>query len=148
MNLYEELKIRIANKEYSMSECVDMLNAYLLKKQLTTEEYKELMDLAIVNRDIENEYPELKEQVLALGAEMEGIKTRLDVLENKKPSGEVPEWQKWNGLPHGVGGVGIYMKGERVKRNGQIYESGIDHNTYDPAEFGIGEPIWRKVTSE
>ena len=57
MNLYEELKIRIANKEYSMSECVDMLNAYLLKKQLTTEEYKELMDLAIVNRDIENEYP-------------------------------------------------------------------------------------------
>lgn len=145
MNLFEELKIRIANKEYSMSECVDMLNAYLMKKQITTDEYKELIDLSIANRDIENEYPELKEQVLALGTEIEEIKKRLDTLEQKEPSQEVQEWQKWNGLPYGVGGVGIYMKGERVKRNGQIYESGIDHNTYDPAEFGIGEPIWKKV---
>ena len=145
MNLFEELKIRIANKEYSMSECVDMLNAYLMKKQITTDEYKELMDLAIANRDIENEYPELKEQVLALGTEIEEIKKRLDTLEQKEPSQEVQEWQKWNGLPYGVGGVGIYMKGERVKRNGQVYESGIDHNTYDPAEFGISEPIWKKV---
>ena len=145
MNLFEELKTRIANKEYSMSECVDMLNAYLMKKQLTTEEYKELMDLAIANRDIDNEYPELKEQVLALGTEIEEIKQRLDKLEQKEPSQEVQEWQRWNGLPYGVGGVGIYMKGERVKRNGQVYESGIDHNTYDPAEFGIGEPIWKKI---
>lgn len=145
MNLYEELKIRIANKEYSMQECVDMLNAYLLKKQLSTEQYKELMDLALTNRDIENEYPGLKEQVLALGTEIEQIKTRLDTLENKKTTLEVQEWQKWNGLPHGVGGVGIYMKGERVKRNGKTYESGIDYNTYDPAEFGIGEPIWKEV---
>lgn len=145
MNLFEELKTRIANKEYSMSECVDMLNAYLMKKQLTTEEYKELMDLAIANRDIDNEYPELKEQVLALGTEIEEIKQRLDKLEQKEPSQEVQEWQRWNGLPYGVGGVGIYMKGERVKRNGQVYESGIDYNTYDPAEFGIGEPIWKKV---
>lgn len=145
--LFEELKIRIANKEYSMQESVDMLNAYLMKKQLTTEEYKELMDLTIANRDINNEYPELKEQVLSLGAEIEEIKKRLDVLEDKKPSQEVPEWQKWNGLPHGVGGVGIYMKGERVKRNGKIYESGIDYNTYDPAEFGIGEPIWKEILS-
>lgn len=145
MNLFEELKIRIANKEYAMSECVDMLNAYLMKKQLTTEEYKELIDLAIANRDIDNEYPELKEQVLALGTEIEEIKKRLDTLEDKKPSQEVQEWQRWNGLPYGVGGVGIYMKGERVKRNGQVYESGIDHNTYDPAEFGIGEPIWKKI---
>lgn len=143
--LYEELKIRIANKEYSLSECIDMLNAYLMKKQITTDEYKELMDLAIANRDIENEYPELKEQFQALGTEIEEIKKRLDKVEGNEPPQEVQEWQKWNGLPHGAGGVGIYMKGERVKRNGQIYESGIDHNTYDPAEFGIGEPIWKLI---
>lgn len=145
MNLFEELKLRIAAKEYSMADAVHMLNAYLMKQQLTSDQYKELMDLSLTNRDINNEYPEVTEQVLALGAEIEAIKARLDKLETKEPTVEVPEWQKWNGLPHGVGGVGIYMKGDRVKRNGKTYESGIDYNTYDPAEFGIGEPIWKEI---
>lgn len=141
--LFNDLKTRIENKEYSLHECQDMLNAFLMKKQLTSDEYSQLMDLAMLNTDIENEYPELHEQVNALGIEIEEIKKRLEKLEGNEPSPEIQEWQQWNGLPYGAGGVGIYTKGEKVKRNEQIYESTIDNNTYDP--LTVDERVWKKV---
>lgn len=143
MTLFEELKQRILNKEYSLHECQSMLNAFLMKKQLTSEEYSELMDLAISNTDVENEYPELSEQLRALGEEVQNLKNRVDKLEGKEPSEDVQDWVEWNGLPYGKGGVGIYNIGERVKRNEQIYESAIDNNTYDP--LTVDERVWKKV---
>lgn len=45
MNVYEVMKKGIQRKRYSKDKAKEMVNALYLTEQLTTEQFKELMDL-------------------------------------------------------------------------------------------------------
>lgn len=51
-------------------------------------------------------------------------------------SGEIPEWQQ-------PSAENAYMKGERVKFEGKIYESLIDNNVWSPTAYPAG---WKELT--
>ena len=38
-----------------------------------------------------------------------------------------------------------YMKGDKVLHNGEVFESGIDHNTHEPTEQNVALGIWKKI---
>ena len=50
-------------------------------------------------------------------------------------SGEIPEWQQ-------PSAENAYMKGERVKFEGKIYESLLDNNVWSPSAYPAG---WKEV---
>lgn len=149
MNIYEQMKEFITRKMYALTEVQDILNSLLVKKQLTSEQYEELVDMTY--EYIGQPQEDYSEQIMAILKQIADINTRLTALENGEPiepptPSEVQDWQPWNSIPHGMeGSVGIYMKGERVRHNGVIYESVIDNNIYEPASAGIDERIWKKI---
>ena len=51
-------------------------------------------------------------------------------------SGEIPEWEQ-------PSAENAYMKGDKVKYEGRIYESLIDNNVWKPDEYPAG---WKEVT--
>lgn len=53
-------------------------------------------------------------------------------------SGEIPEWQQ-------PSAENAYMKGDKVKYEGRIYESLIDNNVWKPTEYSDG---WKDITDE
>ena len=53
-----------------------------------------------------------------------------------QPEGVIPNWVQPTGAHD------AYMKGEKVKFNGSIYESLIDNNVYSPTAYPQG---WRKL---
>lgn len=53
---------------------------------------------------------------------------------NEDPSGDIPEWEQ-------PGSTNPYMKGDKVKHNGKIWESEIDNNVWEPGVYG-----WQEVT--
>lgn len=53
-----------------------------------------------------------------------------------EPTEEIPEWVTPDATH-------FYMKGDKVRYNGKIYESVIDNNVWSP---DAGETIWKEVT--
>lgn len=53
-----------------------------------------------------------------------------------EPTEEIPEWSQPDS-------VNPFMKGDKVRYNGKIYESVIDNNVWSP---DAGETIWKEVT--
>lgn len=50
-------------------------------------------------------------------------------------AGEIPEWQQ-------PSADNAYMKGDRVKFEGKIYESLLDNNVWSPSAYPAG---WKEV---
>ena len=55
---------------------------------------------------------------------------------NETITGEIPDWEQPDS-------TNAYMKGNKVKFNGKIYESVIDNNVWSPTEYPSG---WKEVT--
>lgn len=55
---------------------------------------------------------------------------------NETIDGDIPEWQQPDY-------TNPYMKGDRVRFNGKIYESLIDNNSYSPTAYPAG---WKEIT--
>lgn len=51
-------------------------------------------------------------------------------------SGEIPEWEQPTA-------ENAYMKGDKVRYNGKVYESLIDNNVWKPDEYPAG---WKEIT--
>ena len=57
---------------------------------------------------------------------------------NETITGEIPDWQQPDS-------TNAYMKGNKVKFNGKIYESVIDNNVWSPTDYPAG---WKEITSD
>ena len=57
---------------------------------------------------------------------------------NETITGEIPDWEQPDS-------TNAYMKGNKVKFNGKIYESVIDNNVWSPTAYPAG---WKEVTSD
>ena len=55
---------------------------------------------------------------------------------NETITGEIPDWEQPDS-------TNAYMKGNKVKFNGKIYESVIDNNVWSPTAYPAG---WKEVT--
>ena len=55
---------------------------------------------------------------------------------NETITGEIPDWEQPDS-------TNAYMKGNKVKFNGKIYESVIDNNVWSPTAYPSG---WKEVT--
>ncbi len=56
---------------------------------------------------------------------------------NETITGEIPDWEQPDS-------TNAYMKGNKVKFNGKIYESVIDNNVWSPTAYPAG---WKEVTN-
>ena len=54
---------------------------------------------------------------------------------NETITGEIPDWQQPDS-------TNAYMKGNKVKFNGKIYESVIDNNVWSPTDYPAG---WKEI---
>lgn len=75
MALYEDLKQYITDKMYTIVQCQNMLNNYYKFKQLTDEQYEELMEMS---KDLEPNNPDD-----ALDAKFTAIDVRFQTLETQ-----------------------------------------------------------------
>lgn len=50
----------------------------------------------------------------------------------------IPEWEQPDS-------TNAYMKGDKVKHNGKVYESTIDNNVWSPTAYPTG---WKEITTE
>ena len=57
---------------------------------------------------------------------------------NETITGEIPDWEQPDS-------TNAYMKGNKVKFNGKIYESVIDNNVWSPTAYPAG---WKEITSD
>lgn len=143
--MFNIIKDEINKNEFKLEDILYKINKLWVENRLTESERDELKNLATDKVNIENEYPDLQNQIKSLGLTVENLIARVSILEGEplEPPTTVKGWQQWNGLPHGAGGVGIYALGEHIIRESVEYESMINDNVYDP--LMVDERIWKKV---
>ncbi|WP_279000706.1 hypothetical protein [Thomasclavelia cocleata] len=141
--MYNIIKDVLNKNEYKLEDMLYKINKLWVENRLTESESDELKRIATDNININNEYPDLQKQIKSLGETVENLINRVSILEGEtlEPPTTVQEWQQWNGLPYGAGGIGIYAIGERVMRENTEYESMINDNVYDP--LMVDERIWK-----
>lgn len=143
--MFNIIKDEINKNEFKLEDIIYKINKLWIENRLTESERDELKKLATDNANINNEYPELQKQIKVIGEAIENLIDRVSILEGGplEPPTTVQEWQQWNGLPYGAGGIGIYAIGERVKRENKEYESMINNNIYDP--LNVDERVWKQI---
>ena len=136
--MFELIKSVIESRTYKDS------NALLLKIQrlyveggLTEEQYAELRALLIEAEPVKD-YNVLAE-IDRLWAEVRRIANIVDHMPEPEPEPEpedIPEWVQPTGAHD------AYMQGDKVRYNGEIYESLIDGNVWSPE---VAPTYWRHI---
>lgn len=84
--IYDDLKQFITDKMYTYTECQNMLNNYYKHKQLTDDQYDELMELA-KELEANSADDELMGKINAMAHEIESLKQDVEALKNQS---EIP----------------------------------------------------------
>lgn len=95
--LYDDLKQFITDKMYTIVECQNMLNNYYKHKQLSGEEYDELMEMS---KKLEpNEENDSEMDLSVINQEIKKINERLDNIEKAIQDGgtDIPEVEEADG---------------------------------------------------
>ena len=106
---------------YKLAEMIGSLSLLLANRQLTNEEYSDLIDEARSKADPEAEYAQdWKEPLNALAARVTALEGRVDALETGEggtttPADEWPEYQQPTGAHD------AYYNGDKITYNGQRY---------------------------
>lgn len=95
--LYDDLKQFIIDKMYTIVECQNMLNNYYKHKQLSDDEYDELMEMS---KELEpNEENDSEMDLSVINQEIKKINERLDNIEQAMQDGgtDIPEVEEADG---------------------------------------------------
>lgn len=143
--MYNVFKQVIEDKNYKLGEIVKKINTIWVEEGFSDEQREELIELARKNANIGAETPEMIEMLRSLSEDVEGLKERVEKLENGEPvtppiEEEYPAWKPWDGLSKD------YQKDAKVSHNGKKYISTYDgQNIWEPGVPGIDERYWSEV---
>lgn len=145
--MYDIIKDLINNKNYQLVDMITKINKLWLEYQLTDEQRDELIELANANINIDNEKPELQNQIDTLSDYIKNtLEPRIKALEEgqtvEPPPEEYPAWAPYDGVVN----MG-YDYGDKVSHNGFNWINMLQgmKNIWEPGASGIDERYWKKV---
>lgn len=146
--MYDIIKDLINNKNYQLVDIIAKINKLWLEYQLTDEQRDELIELANANINIDNEKPELQNQIDTLSDYIKNtLEPRIKSLEEGQtveppPEEEYPAWVPYDGVVN----MG-YDYGDKVTHNGFKWENMLQgmKNIWEPGANGIDERYWKKI---
>lgn len=146
--MYNIIKDLIDNKNYQLVDMIAKINKLWIEYQLTDEQRDELIELANANVDVDNEKPELQQQIETLSDYIRNtLEPRIKALEDGQVTEtpveeEYPKWKKYNAVTH----LG-YNYGDKVTHNGFKWINMLQgmKNIWEPGADGIDERYWKKI---
>ena len=153
--MFEFFKTLINAEDFDLPRIIDRITAVYANGKLSNEQYNELVGLAHAKANPVAGLPPMEERINLILEKLEDIEARLSALEEsdapavdpenpddppeEDPLADIPEWKQ------PVGTIGMYMKGDKVKYNGKVYQSVIDNNVWSPEAYPQG---WQEVVIE
>lgn len=146
--MHDLIKQQILSGRYDLQTIIKKISEFYAYEQLTHAEFEELIALAYQHvtpdsqkADLETRIESIQKHLLELDARVKALEDGDDPQPEPEPV-EIPEWQPWDGVSYPPG----YQTGEKVTKDGKIWESQIDNNIYVPGAPGIYDNIWKEVT--
>lgn len=141
--MFEILKRKIERKDYKLETIIEKIRILFADDEITKKEKDELEELARENANAENSCASLQEQINNIYAELDAIKSRVNVLEGieepTEPSEEYPEYKQPSGA------YDAYNTGDKITYNGKKYICKIDGCVWNPDTYPEG---WEEVVEE
>lgn len=141
--MYEIIKSVIKTKDYELREMLYKINKMYIESAITEAEKTELDELARQNAVAENSYASTNVQMKNIYKEIDDLKSRVSLLENKEsteepsePVEEYPEYVKPSGAHD------AYNTGDKITFEGKKYICKMDGCVWSPEEYPQG---WEKV---
>jgi hypothetical protein len=145
-NTYHILKNAIGAGGYKLADMQGKIKKYHIVGDITEEQEKELLSLALSGASPAGERPSDAELLQAMARRIEALETRVKVLEDGENAeagegtgeGEIEPWAPWDGLSN------KYQPSAIVSHGGKVWESTYDgQNVWEPGAVGIDERFWR-----
>lgn len=143
--MYEIIKSVIQSKDYELREMLYKINKMYIESAITEAEKTELDELARQNAVAENSYASTNVQMKNIYKEIEDLKSRVSVLENKDSTEEPAETEEYPEYKQPTGAHDAYHVGDKIIYNGKKYICKMDNCVWSPDDYPTG---WEFIESE
>lgn len=143
--MYEIIKSVIQSKDYELREMLYKINKMYIESAITEAEKTELDELARQNAVAENSYASTNVQMKNIYKEIDDLKSRVSLLENKDNTEEPAETEEYPEYKQPTGAHDCYNTGAKITFKGEKYICLIDGCVWSPEEYPQG---WKKETTE
>ena len=137
--MYEMIKTVIASRTYTDSNAlIAKIQRLYIEGTLTESQYTELRTMLaeqnpVKTYDVEGELDRVWVELRRIASIVDSMP---EPTPEPEPSEDVPDWVQPTGAHD------AYQKGDRVRYNGNVYESLIDGNVWSPDAYPAG---WQKL---
>lgn len=148
--MYEIIKSVIQSKDYELREMLYKINKMYIESAITEAEKTELDELARQNAVAENSYASTNVQMKNIYKEIDDLKSRVSLLENKDSTEESPEEpnepvSEYPEYKQPTGAHDSYKNGDKITYKGKKYICKMDNCVWSPDEYPAA---WGLVESE
>lgn len=137
--MYEMIKTVIASRTYTDSNAlIAKIQRLYIEGTLTESQYTELRTMLaeqnpVKTYDVESELDRVWVELRRIASIVDSMP---EPTPEPEPSEDVPDWVQPTGAHD------AYQKGDKVRYNGNVYESLIDGNVWSPDAYPAG---WQKL---
>ena len=137
--MYEMIKTVIASRTYTDSNAlIAKIQRLYIEGTLTESQYTELRTMLaeqnpVKTYDVESELDRVWVELRRIASIVDSMP---EPTPEPEPSEDVPDWVQPTGAHD------AYQKGDKVRYNGDVYESLIDGNVWSPDAYPAG---WQKL---
>lgn len=137
--MYEMIKTVIASRTYTDSNAlIAKIQRLYIEGTLTESQYTELRTMLaeqnpVKTYDVESELDKVWVELRRIASIVDSMP---EPSPEPEPSEDVPDWVQPTGAHD------AYQKGDKVRYNGNVYESLIDGNVWSPDAYPAG---WQKL---
>ena len=137
--MYEMIKTVIASRTYTDSNAlIAKIQRLYIEGTLTESQYTELRTMLaeqnpVKTYDVESELDRVWVELRRIASIVDNMP---EPTPEPEPSEDVPDWVQPTGAHD------AYQKGDKVRYNGDVYESLIDGNVWSPDAYPAG---WQKL---
>lgn len=137
--MYEMIKTVIASRTYTDSNAlIAKIQRLYIEGTLTESQYTELRTMLaeqnpVKTYDVESELDRVWVELRRIASIVDNMP---EPTPEPEPSEDVPDWAQPTGAHD------AYQKGDKVRYNGNVYESLIDGNVWSPDAYPAG---WQKL---
>lgn len=134
--MYEIIKSVIQSKDYELREMLYKINKMYIESAITETEKTELDRLARQNAVAENSYASTNVQMKNIYKEIDDLKSRVSLLENKDNTEEPAETEnEYKEYVQPTGAHDAYHVGDKITYNGKKYVCKMDNYVWSPEEY-------------
>lgn len=133
--MFEMIKEVISAHTYKDSNAlIAKIQRMYVEGELTEEQYTELR--VMLNESSPVKAYDAEAEIDKIWVAIRVLEAKLDNVPTPEPSDEIPDWVQPTGAHD------AYQRGDKVRFNGDVYESLIDGNVWSPETYPAG---WQKL---